>query len=465
MVNSLSDEATSDSTSTKKGNGGSRPSFTDYWRRTKEAAKQITFVSSNLEQQAGPSSKDDTSPHNKKQSQQDSSSSDSQAKSQARRAQVRKAQIQHRQRKANYTKQLEMDVAELRDLIARAERDGMLLKGENEAIRRKLLRAGVNVGVGAPRLVMPTLDYGRLGMEAGGGGYSPQYTVNFLSEGGLDLGTPVYQVQRTSTPSGSSAGTVGGSTGAAPGGSGGKADADYAINFILGLEHVCWDHFHPSYYDHDHYDPESSENGHALMATSLALRSAPAGVWEQIDAEKKRRNLPDDHTSIVASQPPIIPPLSFGGGDNSSYNNTNNNIDPNILASWQISPPPPLPSQTTTQSNPTPTTAAAASASGLTLEGLYGLASTLTPADGSELAPVQAWFEMLRLYSNSSALTDISTMDRVKSELASVVECVFFGAVIQRGAFEDVLERVLGPIPVDVRTSGDFFARVGEVGV
>ncbi len=56
-------------------------------------------------------------------------------KAQARRAQVRKAQIQHRQRKANYVKELEMDITRLRDLIAETQRDSSILRQENEYIR------------------------------------------------------------------------------------------------------------------------------------------------------------------------------------------------------------------------------------------------------------------------------------------------------------------------------------------
>ncbi len=56
-------------------------------------------------------------------------------KAQARRAQVRKAQIQHRQRKANYVKELEMDITRLRDLISETQRGSSILRRENEYIR------------------------------------------------------------------------------------------------------------------------------------------------------------------------------------------------------------------------------------------------------------------------------------------------------------------------------------------
>jgi hypothetical protein len=76
-------------------------------------------------------------------------------KAQARRAQVRRAQIQHRQRKANYTKELEMDIARLRDMIEQAETASRGLRAENAAMRRDLFRRAVASGrmnLGRPRL-------------------------------------------------------------------------------------------------------------------------------------------------------------------------------------------------------------------------------------------------------------------------------------------------------------------------
>jgi hypothetical protein len=65
-------------------------------------------------------------------------------KAQVRRQQVRKAQIQHRQRKANYVKELELDVSRYRDLIARVEHEASALKSENDQIRIRLRAAGYN---------------------------------------------------------------------------------------------------------------------------------------------------------------------------------------------------------------------------------------------------------------------------------------------------------------------------------
>jgi hypothetical protein len=59
-------------------------------------------------------------------------------KAQLRRAQVRKAQTQHRQRKANYVKQLEMDIAHLREMIAVAQHDTHGLLAENQAMRAQI---------------------------------------------------------------------------------------------------------------------------------------------------------------------------------------------------------------------------------------------------------------------------------------------------------------------------------------
>lgn len=62
-------------------------------------------------------------------------------KAQIRRAQVRKAQTEHRQRKANYVKKLEMDVARIREMIEDAERDTQALLDENKAMLAQIQQA------------------------------------------------------------------------------------------------------------------------------------------------------------------------------------------------------------------------------------------------------------------------------------------------------------------------------------
>lgn len=59
-------------------------------------------------------------------------------KAQIRRAQVRKAQVQHRQRKTNYIKQLELDVVKMREMIAEIDRETSVLRRANEAMRARL---------------------------------------------------------------------------------------------------------------------------------------------------------------------------------------------------------------------------------------------------------------------------------------------------------------------------------------
>lgn len=64
---------------------------------------------------------------------------DPEAKSRHRRQQVRRAQIQHRQRKANYARELELDVARTRSLIAQAVQDCSILRSQNDILRARLL--------------------------------------------------------------------------------------------------------------------------------------------------------------------------------------------------------------------------------------------------------------------------------------------------------------------------------------
>ena len=82
-----------------------------------------------------------------------------------------------------------------------------------------------------------------------------------------------------------------------------------------------------------------------------------------------------------------------------------------------------------------------ATGSGLTLQALYGLASTLNPGD-MEVTPVQAWFELASQY-HVSLLLSPPVLEALKREFIGVVKCVHFGATIERGAFESVAGRVM----------------------
>lgn len=82
-------------------------------------------------------------------------------------------------------------------------------------------------------------------------------------------------------------------------------------------------------------------------------------------------------------------------------------------------------------------------ANGISLDSLYGLATSLNPGD-KELTPVQAWFELASRYP-LDLLLDPQVQESLKREFNGVVLCLQFGAVIEREAFESVSGRVLGP--------------------
>lgn len=74
---------------------------------------------------------------------------------------------------------------------------------------------------------------------------------------------------------------------------------------------------------------------------------------------------------------------------------------------------------------------------------LYDLAQSLH-YDGTEVTPVQAWFELARRYPAELLLRE-DLQSRLQVELMGVVRCVHYGAVIETGAFESIISRVLGP--------------------
>ena len=107
-----------------------------------------------------------------------------------RRAQVRKAQVQHRQRKANYVKQLEANITGIRDKTADAERERQVLRSENEAIRAQLSASahldqavvpGFDVTSVPPYL--PGLD-GDVPIQ--GFDINPSFDMNFSMSPGMD---------------------------------------------------------------------------------------------------------------------------------------------------------------------------------------------------------------------------------------------------------------------------------------
>ncbi|KAI0447730.1 hypothetical protein F4803DRAFT_497278 [Xylaria telfairii] len=412
-----------------------RPSFTRFWKRSKDkqATQSLTFVSSKLGQpSASGGNEDQTVPS-------------AEAKAKERRQQVRKAQRQHRQRKANYTKQLEMDITKLRDDIANAELEVESLRGQNGAIRSQLAGGGDQVVL--PMAIDPPLPPSAMDNmmdPAFSTLLAPRYTVSIdMSD---YLGTPAYQVRRASSsvPDSSSSKTttsprtietLGGTTPASTVGTTEDVAAleatlseeqiDRAINFILALEHCCWNHIDKSCFEHHSHqcvqpqqpaekppcphgqagkaltaggeekdaEDNAALNGHTLMATALALQSAPVDVFSRMnDLQQQPTTTTTPTTTTGSSSAPL---------------------------EWQ--------SRT------------------LTLTNLRRLARSLNPSD-TELAPVQAWFEVVSIYGVAVA-TDAAVLRGVSRELAGQVHCVEFGAAVQRDVFEGALERVIGFLP------------------
>jgi hypothetical protein len=128
-----------------------------------------------------------------------SSAQTSQEKAKARRAQVRRAQVEHRQRKANYVKQLEIDVARIRDMINAAQMETRVLQAENDAIRAKL-------AVGPGSAEMPALSSEGLLDDTDMTGFLDDIQLggnldDITLSLGLDeaMNTPVYRISSTPT--------------------------------------------------------------------------------------------------------------------------------------------------------------------------------------------------------------------------------------------------------------------------
>ncbi|POR36160.1 Uncharacterized protein TPAR_03634, partial [Tolypocladium paradoxum] len=406
-----------------------RPSFASFWRKGKDKLRGKRAAPQGSDQ--SPTTGGESPERN--QAKADKAKSDKE-KALLRRQQVRRAQIQHRQRKANYLKQLELDVAQLRDLISLTEHEGRALKKENEDIRTTLRRAGVGSPASAqpPQppppsqsqtlAGIPEVDVGVLQQAEAPGPMQVDTLAPLQADstappappeelfGDIDIdididdwtvtlsmdetmGTPCFHIS-----SGSSGASVASIT--SPARSVGDvqltpAQEQRAINFILALEHVCWNHFGPGDFEcHDH-DP-GQDAGHFLMASAYCMASAPETVYtdrEALDSSKKRR-------SPAAPSPPL---------------------------QW--------------------------AALGVTLESLHGLARSLNPGD-QEIAPVQAWFELASRYPVETLMGG-RVLDTLQREFRGVVRCVAFGAAIERLAFESVIARVLGPSEGSLYSSWD----------
>ncbi|KAK2612448.1 hypothetical protein QQS21_001552 [Conoideocrella luteorostrata] len=363
----------------EEGNG-SRPSFASYWKKGKQKLKgkgsAAASASPTSDQQAGSEGANNASPTTKAQT--------AKEKSQLRRAQVRRAQIQHRQRKANYTKQLELDVSQLRDLVALTEKEAAALLLDNSLMRRALENAGV---AATPLTTSRSLLPGTVSLSPEdalqqmqldpppviGVGNSPaiaEQSPELFGDIDIDdltvtlsmdnaLGTPCFHIS-----SNSSVTSITGNTSPQGNISGGGAQQlsteqeQRVVNFILGLEHCCWDHFWlgDSHLHDDHPDSES-EKGHTLTASAYCMASAPDNVYSDRSAFQSK-------------------------------------FKPNPTLTWG------MPS--------------------LTLDSLHGLASSLNPGD-LEITPVQAWFELASRYPVELLMAG-DVMDRLQREFNGVTK-------------------------------------------
>ncbi|KAI5465985.1 hypothetical protein BGZ63DRAFT_120101 [Mariannaea sp. PMI_226] len=349
-------------------------------------------------------------------------------KSKIRRAQVRRAQIQHRKRKAEYVKQLELDVTHFRELIALAEDESAQLEKANSAMRDHLKLIGINVSVPLPNegqeapVNMDQVDYHVDSILASGTDLSTvqpptqiyslpqesQREPELFGDVNLDeiivrlskdegLTTPVFSIRSNSSDSSFDFAKSNNSTASSPPSSVGaielsREEEQMAINFILALEHICWDHFWlGDYPDHEYHSDEFK--GHTLMASTFCMASAPEEVYR---GRKDIASASECSRRRALGMNPYIPAVFY---------------------EW-----------------PSPQ---------ISLSSLHGLASSLNPGD-KELTPIQAWFELADRFPKD-VLLNPETLHRLSRELNGVVVCLEFGAVIEREAFESVVGRILGP--------------------
>ena len=60
---------------------------------------------------------------------------------------------------------------------------------------------------------------------------------------------------------------------------------------------------------------------------------------------------------------------------------------------------------------------------------------------------MQAWFELVRRFGVDMVMAE-GVLEALRREFVGVVRCPHFGAVVERGAFESVVGRVLGGLHV-----------------
>ncbi|OTA07925.1 hypothetical protein A9Z42_0088250 [Trichoderma parareesei] len=326
-------------------------------------------------------------------------------KAQIRRAQVRKAQIQHRQRKANYVKQLELDVSQLRDLITQAQQETLQMRKENDTIRdliRKTEPAAQPSFTQADSTYFSTTDSPGTRL----GGMSELDAQEWLAAGGqlsdLDLnlnqqplmpstsneqemfghinldditislgindllGTPCFTIDNPSVGS-SVQGYVSPASFENPPQTPPLTPQQEQIvmNWILALENVCWDHFqHDDFHSHIPGETEPSNN-HFLTATSLCMNAAPPSIFA-------------DRQVFAGIDPATTQAPTF---------------------QWH--------------------------ANGISMSSLWALAQF--EVDPTEISPVQMWFDLASKYPYELLFAD-GLLTSLLIELRPYIRCIEYGA-------------------------------------
>ncbi|KAJ4268212.1 hypothetical protein NW762_002274 [Fusarium torreyae] len=332
-------------------------------------------------------------------------------KAKLRRTQVRRAQIQHRQRKAEYQKQLELDITHFRELIALTEFESGELKKDNDSIKALLAGKGIAipkcksnctlrpriteiVGSGDDSWIDETLGV-KLGTEDPSI-QQDEGDADMFADVNVDdiivtlkkdetMDTPTFSIRSNESSSNTTS-----SPPPPPDLNLAPYEEQKAVNFILSLEHICWDHFFiGDYPSHAHLSDDEAK-GHTLMASSLCMANAPLNVF---DGRKLVSSASSCHNRRALGLDAYVPP---------------------VYLEW-----------------PSPR---------ISLTSLHGLAQSLNPGD-LELTPVQGWFELASRYDKSLLM---ERLDILGKELNGVVKCLEFGALMERDAFESVVARVFG---------------------
>ncbi|KAI1072570.1 hypothetical protein LB507_002881 [Fusarium sp. FIESC RH6] len=410
--------ASSDPNPTKE-----RPSFTQFLKKTKQkgtACEGPECVVATTPQRRGRksnvrASESSESPENSSEAspQKPRKSLTATEKAKLRRTQVRRAQIQHRQRKAEYQQQLELDITHFRELIALTEFEAEQFKKDNISIRALLASQGIVVpkcnstGCSVRPAVAKDVVASRddawvdetLGVKPTEDQNVPQYDQDggelFANVNVDDIIVTLKKDDSMVTPAFSIRSNESSSTTTSPPPplpdlNLTPDEEQKAVNFILSLEHICWDHFFVGDYPSHSHLSNDEPKGHTLMASSLCMANAPLDVFGD---RRLVSSATSCHNRRTLGLDPYVPP---------------------VYLEW-----------------PSPR---------ISLSSLYGLAQSLNPGD-LEITPVQAWFELSTRFDKSLLL---ERLDLLGTELMGVSKCLEFGAVMERDSFESVVARVYG---------------------